>query len=519
MTTTGLSTKGGAIMGTWVKETDDAIYLMQGNSWIARIQKKPSLTNPQEQAFNIEPMRQWFSRSDAPQAMTVSLGTGQPEPDQAGGATNNLPLVPDNAGEPTDKEDSHHQGTKLKVKSTTYFKLKPKIANQLPDTEKVLVPNGTELDVQYYIDVGYGHWQVTLLNPLTGTNNQTWFVYTPDVALITNVNLTVISDTLFKAEPKLSTQLAKEQKVFVKKGTQYELLSNTPAVGNHLEIELADATLGPDDRKRWFVYEPDVKIEGQRQTLEVTGDTIFKAKPVQASQLPDDDKCLVKKGTIFLLHSYTNPEANHIKVALEGAFLSPKNLTTWYAYVPDIQISGTEIGNRPKDSTADQPANLKDRGMALKLPGFSGTYYSNDPIKPINQYGDRGNFTWGEALHVNLGAGTYRRPVDSSVVYGILRVADLLEELRRLYGGRRIQINSWYRDPITNKAVGGASQSRHMAGDAVDFLVVEGAGYLNPFDVYGRLDPWWGNRGGLASSSLFTHIDVRGYKARWHYLY
>ena len=91
--------------------------------------------------------------------------------------------------------------------------------------------------------------------------------------------------------------------------------------------------------------------------------------------------------------------------------------------------------------------------------------------------------------------------------------------LFRSYGGRRIQINSWYRDPITNKAVGGASQSRHMAGDAVDFLVVEGAGYLNPFDVYGRLDPWWGNRGGLASSSLFTHIDVRGYKARWHYLY
>jgi hypothetical protein len=202
-------------------------------------------------------------------------------------------------------------------------------------------------------------------------------------------------------------------------------------------------------------------------------------------------------------------------VALQGAFLGPENRTTWFAYVPDIQISGTEIGNKPNDQGTGQPANPADRGMALSLPGFTGTYYSNDPIQPKNRYGVRGNFTWGEALHVDQAKGFYRKPANSGVVYGILRVTDAMEEVRKLYGDKPLRINSWYRDPATNAAVGGASQSRHLSGDAVDFVVPG----VSCFSVYARLDGWWGNRGGLASSSVFTHIDVRGYKARWSYGY
>ena len=511
-------------MGTWVKETDEAYYLMQGNNWISRIEKKPSPTNPKEKVLNVEGMRQWFSRADAPLAMTVSVGTGQREPSPAsgGGSTGVIPSKPDNTtggGGSTGNTDgsSNYKGAKLRVKSTTYFKLQPKQQGELTDAEKVLVNNGSEFEVQYYIDVGNNHWQVTLLNPLPGTQNKTWFVYTPDVALITNVTLTVVSDTLFKAEPKLSTQLTADQKVFVKKGTRYNLLGSKPATGDHLEIELADATLGAKDAKKWFVYAPDVKVDGKRQTLQVTGDTIFKAKPVQSSQLSDSEKVLVRKGTIFLLSSYANPESNHVKVALEGAFLGPKNLTTWYAYVPDIAISGTEIGNNPKDSNAGQPANPANRGIPLSFPGFSGTYYSNDPIYPQNPIlpGKRGNFTWGEAVHADNATGFYRKPANSNVVYGILSVAKVMEEIRHLYGDKPIKINSWYRDPATNSAVGGASQSRHLSGDAVDFVVPG----VSCFDVYARLDPWWGNRGGLASSSVFTHIDTRGYKARWDYGY
>jgi len=47
----------------------------------------------------------------------------------------------------------------------------------------------------------------------------------------------------------------------------------------------------------------------------------------------------------------------------------------------------------------------------------------------------------------------------------------------------------------------------------VDF-VVSG---ISPPQVNRQLEPWWGDRGGLASVSCFTHIDARGYKARWSY--
>lgn len=501
-------------MGTWVKETDEAFYLMQGNQWISRIQKRPSTGNPNERVLNVEGMRDWFLRSDAPLAMTVSVGTGGPEPEQAGapgGGTS--PEEPGSGGEPAPEPA---KSLALRVKSTTYFKLQPKLASELTDAEKVLVTNGTTFNIQYYIDVGKNHWQVQLLEPTLGDKtNRTWYVYTPDIDMLTGVQLRVISDTLFKTEPKISSQLSESQKVFVKNGTQLNLLAFKPAAGDHYEVELADAIVGAEVNTKWYVYSPDTKVDGNRQTLEVTGDTIFKARPVQASQLADADKVLVKKGTVFLLNSYAQPESNHVRVALQGAFLGPQNRTSWYAYVPDIQISGTEIGNRPSDQGPGQPANPADRGVALSFPGFTGTYYSNDPIQPKNRYGVRGHFTWGEALHVNRSTGAYRRPANAGVIYNILKVADAMEEIRKMYGDKPLKINSWYRDPATNAAVGGASMSRHLSGDAVDFVVPG----VRCFDVYARLNGWWGSRGGLASSSVFTHIDVRGYRARWSYGY
>ncbi|MEM9807132.1 MAG: lysozyme [Cyanobacteria bacterium P01_D01_bin.56] len=65
-------------MGTWIKETDKAIYLMQGGYYISKISKYPSKSNPNEKVLNISGMKSWFRRADAPRGMTVSQ-TG-PEP-------------------------------------------------------------------------------------------------------------------------------------------------------------------------------------------------------------------------------------------------------------------------------------------------------------------------------------------------------------------------------------------------------------------------------------------------------
>ncbi|MEM6840431.1 MAG: D-Ala-D-Ala carboxypeptidase family metallohydrolase [Cyanobacteria bacterium P01_C01_bin.120] len=512
------------IMGTWIKETDEAIYLMDGGYYIDAVFKRASPTNPQEEVANIEAMKAWFKRADKPRRMTVAVGTGAPEPEPSAASTPSVPISqpPATDPEPTvpPTESSLFEPTGLQIRATTdtYFKLALKDSSQLTDREKVLVKRDTVFDIEYYTKVGSNHWEVELSQPVFGDRQTTrWYVYKPAIELLSPIRLTVTSDTLFKTAPKLSIDLPNAAKVFVKNGTQFQLMNFEPAAGNHTKIELANTALGADERTVWYAFSPDVKIRGQRQTMEVVSDTLFKTAPVQSAELSDSEKIFVKNKTVFLLNSYAQPENMHVRVALQGAFLGPENRNTWYCFTPDITISGTEIGNRPDDSnpSAGRPPSSVDRGIALQFPGFEGTYYANNPIYFETQYGDRGNFTWGEAVHANPATGFYRRPTSASVVYGILNIARILEDIRRRYDNRPIQINSWYRDPATNAAVGGASQSRHIAGDAVDFVVPG----IHPYDVFADLDLWWGSRGGLASSTVFTHIDMRGYRARWDYGY
>ncbi|WP_204141532.1 lysozyme [Halomicronema sp. CCY15110] len=68
-------------MGTWIKETNQAIYLMEGGYWVSRLTKHPSKSNPDEQVLNIQAVRSWFMREDYPRAMTVALeSTEEPQP-------------------------------------------------------------------------------------------------------------------------------------------------------------------------------------------------------------------------------------------------------------------------------------------------------------------------------------------------------------------------------------------------------------------------------------------------------
>lgn len=396
---------------------------------------------------------------------------------------------------------------KVKVKSDTLFKLKPKMSGELADSEKVFVKNGTEYEIEFYSDVGSNHLRLELANATLGNQKTfTWYAFKPDLEIVgSGVTAKVISDTLFKLRPVLSTELSDREKLFIKNGREFEIQSYAPAASNHTKLSIANTFLGPENRNTWYAYNPDIKITGQKINLKVISDTLFKAKPVLSAQLSAREKVFVPNRTTFELQSYADAEGNHVKVALSGAFLGPENRTTWYAFAPDIEIEGTEPNNRPKDSNSAGAAKTNgSRGTPLRFPGFQGVYYTNNAIIP------GGNFTWGEATH-----GGTRIPVSSDVVYGMIRIAEALEEIRRLFGNRPVQVNSWYRDPVTNAAVGGASMSRHLTGDAVDF-VIQG---FHPYDVFAELDAWWGSRGGLASSTVFTHIDARGYRARWDYGY
>jgi uncharacterized protein YcbK (DUF882 family) len=118
------------------------------------------------------------------------------------------------------------------------------------------------------------------------------------------------------------------------------------------------------------------------------------------------------------------------------------------------------------------------------------------------------NFTWRE-LFVHRSSKELRG-VTMEHLANLQRLAWKLEGVREQFG-KPVTITSGWRDKATNKRIGGARESRHMTGEAADIVVVN----TSPVIVQRRLEPYWD--GGMGYGSTFTHLDDRGWKARFGY--
>jgi uncharacterized protein YcbK (DUF882 family) len=98
----------------------------------------------------------------------------------------------------------------------------------------------------------------------------------------------------------------------------------------------------------------------------------------------------------------------------------------------------------------------------------------------------------------------------------IIKTARFMEEVREYLGNQPMKVNSWYRCPEWNTTVGGASDSYHMKGQAVDFTIKT----MTPRQVQAKLRKIWGASGivkGLGAYKGFTHVDRRaGTPAKWN---
>jgi uncharacterized protein YcbK (DUF882 family) len=85
----------------------------------------------------------------------------------------------------------------------------------------------------------------------------------------------------------------------------------------------------------------------------------------------------------------------------------------------------------------------------------------------------------------------------------------LLESLRYL-DKTPIKIISGYRCQTHNTNVNGAPKSKHRLGEAADIIVES----VSPTTIY-QLSDIYNPKGGVGYYSNFTHVDIRGHKARW----
>ena len=78
---------------------------------------------------------------------------------------------------------------------------------------------------------------------------------------------------------------------------------------------------------------------------------------------------------------------------------------------------------------------------------------------------------------LTFSATAQRKQIDNKppaeVLENMKRLAAGLEEVRAVLGNKPMRINSGYRSPKLNRAVGGARLSAHMAGYAADFVCPE----------------------------------------------
>ncbi len=81
--------------------------------------------------------------------------------------------------------------------------------------------------------------------------------------------------------------------------------------------------------------------------------------------------------------------------------------------------------------------------------------------------------------------------------------------------GKSIKINSGYRSPAHNKAVGGVKNSMHVKGKAADIVVTGLTSTELAAVIFKLIEQKKMRQGGVGIYPNFVHYDIRGTKARW----
>jgi hypothetical protein len=89
------------------------------------------------------------------------------------------------------------------------------------------------------------------------------------------------------------------------------------------------------------------------------------------------------------------------------------------------------------------------------------------------------HFTYEEAIATQHREYIEMNKPSDAIHTTMVMIAIRMEKVRALLG-KPIHINSWYRCPQLNAAIGGAKNSDHMTGSAVDFICPD---FGNPLDI------------------------------------
>ena len=427
----------------------------------------------------------------------------------------------------------------LRVTRDAFLKLRPEPSNELSPAEVQTVKAGQTYEIHSYAyaDINgdfNGHIKFALKNAnIKGFN--TWYIHSANaqvefdgVVVYPHEDqqsfqvLRVVRDTVFKLRPLQSSVLAASEIVRVPKGRSFPLQSYAYAdqqgdFSEHIKVAIRDQADFLNGRSTWFVYDQHAYVEYDGEVvyprpgsndfvLRILQRTVFKSEPRAASSLPANNLHEVQPGSTWILHSYAYANASgqtfnrHIRFALKYEKDFVKDRSLWYVYDGHAQV---EYGGRvvypqplttpPNSPPPPPPPTTPSTGIRFKLPGNYGHVYTDQPIVA------GGSFFWGEATK-----NATRIPATTTITASIIELARQLQRARNQIG-RPFQINSWYRPPDVNAAVGGASRSQHLFGKAADIQVSGMSGRQVANAVFG----WWNGGIGIYSHMpSVVHLDT-----------
>lgn len=222
--------------------------------------------------------------------------------------------------------------------------------------------------------------------------------------------------------------------------------------------------------------------------LQILQDTLLKSLPLDSRNVPKEFQAIpIKAGTKIDCNWVKAAENNHWILELKSPQLGRFN---WYVFRDHVKVEQGE----PKIASG-VPINWRNPNMK------------------ISRYFSVGEVTRNDANRIPI-AG-------SDIEANILRLARELDKIRDDWGSGII-VTSWYRPPAVNQAVGGASNSQHLYGRAVD--IKPASKDLTQFQSF--LDRYWYGALGYGANKGFVHLDTRNGKGwkdegkkgvRWNY--
>lgn len=243
--------------------------------------------------------------------------------------------------------------------------------------------------------------------------------------------------------------------------------------------------------------------------LKVISDSYFKQNLLQAVKNTPDNLAFVKANQDYIVTSIYIAPDNHFQIKLATPIDSK---VTWYVFQPHVQLLGLDdkiltVNYRDipnLDTTSPQTGSLQNPDSPPEEATDTVDILGAGKVSLASSIISKGSFTWSEATH-----GGTRLPQEKSHTYNIIRLATMLQPQRNKVG-KSFHITSWYRPEPFNSAAGGASNSFHLYGGAVDFWI-DG---MSKHQMYDYFNPIWDGGLGIYAHNDIIHLDS-GSRARW----